>query len=215
MPTRRVQARIRDARERLQREGLIEAAERCFADKGVEGTKMEEVAREAGLSLATIYQLCGGKAGLVCFVHEARLDELIGGMEAAAAGIDEPFDALMAGIRAAVERFMVHPDYLRINLREGHAWGLKEVKTGLPPVVEESWQRTVDWMVPIFEEGIRRGVFYPDAPALMARRANAHVQVQMASWLEDPEAAGAEETFAEIEEQMRRSFCRPTGADEG
>jgi AcrR family transcriptional regulator len=207
---RRVRARLRDARTRLQRDFLIEAAEHCFAEKGVDGTKMEEVAREAGLSLATIYDLCGGKAGLVGAVHEARLDEMIGQMEAASAGVDAPFDALMAGVRSAVLNFMAHPDYLRINLREGHAWGLKGVKSWLPPVVEESWQRTIDWMAPIFEEGIRRGVFHDDPPELMARRTNAHVQVQMASWLEDPERLTADETIADLEEQLRRAFCRST-----
>ncbi|MAG33798.1 MAG: hypothetical protein CL908_23200 [Deltaproteobacteria bacterium] len=214
MSVKQGRARLRDARERLQREFLIEAAERCFAEKGVEGTKMEEVAREAGLSLATIYELHASKAGLVRCVHEVRLEELNDRMQASAQGIGQPFDALMAGVRAAVENFMVHPNYLRINLREGHAWGLKEIKTPLPPAVEKSWHRTLDWMVPIFEEGIRRGVFYPDSPPLMARRTNAHVQVQMASWLEDPERLSAEDTIAELEEQMRRSFCRPTSARE-
>lgn len=208
MAVRRGRVRLRDAKARLQREHLIEAAERCLAEKGVDGAKMEEIAREAGLSLATIYELCGGKAGLVQCVHEARLDEMLGQMEAASEGVDSPFEALMAGVRSAVLNFMAHPNYLRINLREGHAWGLKEIKSFLPPVVEESWQRTIDWMVPIFEEGIRRGVFHPDPPELMARRTNAHVQVQMASWLEDPDRMTPEETIADLEEQIRRSFCR-------
>jgi hypothetical protein len=134
-------------------------------------------------------------------------------MQASAVGIDPPFAALMAGVRAAVENFMVHPDYLRINLREGHAWGLKEIKTALPPVVELSWRRTLEWMIPIFEEGIRRREFHPDPPELMARRTNAHVQVQMASWLEDPERWSAEEMLSDLEEQLRRSFCLP--ADSG
>ena len=177
---------------------------------------MEEIAREAGLSLATIYQHCGGKAGLVGLVHEVRLDELIGQMEAASADIDDPFERLMAGVRAAVESFMVHPRYLQINLRGGHAWGIKKVKTELPRVVERSWQRTIDWMVPIFDEGIRRGVFYSDDSATMARTANAHVQVQLAIWLENSERGDLDETFAGIEEQMRRSFCRArAGADTG
>lgn len=206
---RKNRSRLRVAQERLQREVLIEAAEHCFANKGVDGTKMDEVAREAGLSLATIYELCAGKSGLVRSVHETRLNALVEEMIAASDGHEAPFDALMAGVRAAAENFMMHPDYLRINLREGHAWGLREIKSSLPAVVERSWRRTLDWMVPLFEAGIRQGVFYPDSPAMMARRTNAHVQVQMASWLENPEASGAEETLSDLEEQMRRSFCLP------
>ncbi len=190
-------------------EFLIEVAETRLAEKGVDGTKMEEIAREAGLSLATIYDLCGGKSGLVDRVHEVRLRELIDAMQAAARDVDDPFEALMSGVRAAVEQFALHPSYLRINLREGHAWGLRTVQPSLPPAVEESWHRTIDWMVPIFEEGIRRGVFHPDPPELMARRANAHVQVQMASWLEDEDRTGIDEVFEDLREQMRRSFCVP------
>lgn len=210
---RRVRARLRDAKAQLARDFLIEAAEQCFAEKGVDGTKMEEIAREAGLSLATIYELCGGKAGLASAVHEARLDAMLGGMEAASAGLDEPFEALVAGVRSAVENFIAHPNYLRINLREGHAWGLREIKPLLPRVVEAAWRRTIDWMVPIFEEGIRRGVFHPDPPELMARRTNAYVQVQMATWLEDPERMTPEETMADLERQLRRAFCRPRPGD--
>lgn len=206
------QARHRDARERLQREVLIDAAEGCFAAEGVDGTKMETVAREAGLSLATIYDLCGGKAGLIGHVHETRLDALLGGMETAAEGVDDPFEALIAGVRAAVEYFALHPDYLRINLREGHAWGLREVKPRQPRAVERAWQRTLDWMVPLFAEGIRRGVFHADPPELMARRANAHVQVQMAHWLEEGGARSVDETLSDLEEQMRRAFCRTRAA---
>jgi hypothetical protein len=149
-------------------------------------------------------------------VHEVRLDEMIGQMEAASHGVDDPFEALMVGVRAAVENFMANPSYLRINLRVGHAWGIKEVAPGISSVFEHAWQRTVDRMVPIFEAGIRRGLFYPDDPSIMARIANAHVQIQMARWLEDGERADLDTTFAAIEEQMRRSFClRDAANDEG
>jgi AcrR family transcriptional regulator len=209
MARERSRARVREARERLHRELLLGAAERCFAEKGVDDTKMEEISRESGLSLAAIYELVPGKAALVRQVHEARLSELLERTIAASRGRERPFEQLLAGVRAAVDHFMLHPSYLRMHLRDGHAWGLRGAMTTRSAAIGRWWSRAVEWMVPIFEAGIRRGEFHADDPALMARRANALVQVQMASWLEGDGVRGAEATLADLGEQLRRAFCRP------
>ena len=45
--------RARQARSELYRQLILEAAERTFASKGVEETRMEAIAAESGLSLGT------------------------------------------------------------------------------------------------------------------------------------------------------------------
>ena len=55
----------RAARNALHRQLVFEAAERAFAEKGVEDTKMEEIAAEAGVALGTLYNVFSGKAQLV------------------------------------------------------------------------------------------------------------------------------------------------------
>jgi AcrR family transcriptional regulator len=205
--TERSRARLRDARHRLHRGLLLEAAEHCFAKNGIDDTKMEEISRESGLSLATIYELFPGKASLALAVHEVRLAELIERTIGASRGAAGPFEALRAGVRAAAQHFMLHPNYLRMHLRDGHAWGVGDAITTRPKAIASSWGEAIAWMIPIFEEGIRRGDFFADPPALMARRANALVQVQMASWLEEPEARSEERTLEDLDEQLRRAFC--------
>ena len=69
--------RARQAREAVYRDAICEAAEDCFAAQGIDDTKVEEIAAEAGLSLATLYSVFkGGKSEIARTVHDARLNEL-------------------------------------------------------------------------------------------------------------------------------------------
>ena len=52
---------VRRARAGLYRQLVLEAAERSFAEKGFDATKMEEIAAESGLSLGTVYSVFAGK----------------------------------------------------------------------------------------------------------------------------------------------------------
>ena len=73
-----VQNRARILRLALYRKAVCEAAECLFADRGIDETKVEEIAREAGISIATLYSVFdAGKAQIVRSVHENHLDELV------------------------------------------------------------------------------------------------------------------------------------------
>ena len=56
----------------VERSAVVEAARRCFLDLGVRGATVEEVARRAGVSRATVYRAVGGRPDLV---REVMLDE--------------------------------------------------------------------------------------------------------------------------------------------
>lgn len=55
-------------------EAILAAAERVFLDKGFEGTSLDEVARRAGASKATIYTYFKNKVGLFRAIQTAKLD---------------------------------------------------------------------------------------------------------------------------------------------
>jgi AcrR family transcriptional regulator len=55
----------RRARARDQHELALAHAERLFLEQGYTATTVEEIARAAGVSAATVYKTYGGKAGLV------------------------------------------------------------------------------------------------------------------------------------------------------
>lgn len=59
---------------RRNREAALDAAQRRFLDEGYAATTIAGVAREAGVSVETIYKTFGGKAGLVQAIYERAIE---------------------------------------------------------------------------------------------------------------------------------------------
>jgi AcrR family transcriptional regulator len=90
----------RSGRGRVTRQHIIATATRLFADDGYEGTSIEAVLRECGISRGALYHHFASKEALfteVLEVTEARVGEII---TAAAQGAGNPLDALRAGCAA-------------------------------------------------------------------------------------------------------------------
>jgi AcrR family transcriptional regulator len=206
MPAAQARARAREARSQLYRQLVLEAAERVFAESGFEAARMEEVAAKSGLSLGTLYSVFSGKADVFQAVHEIRTREVLARATDAAAGLDDPLAMLIAGVKAYVEFFLAHPDYLRMHLREGHAWGLGLELPG-SRVRAEAWREGVAMQRALFARGIDAGVFHPGDPELLARMMIAMQQVQLAAWVEGGMQRASEDLVAEIETHIGRSFC--------
>jgi AcrR family transcriptional regulator len=58
----------------MDRGAVVEAARECFLELGVRNSTVEEVARRAGVSRATVYRTVGGRPDLV---QEVMLDEAL------------------------------------------------------------------------------------------------------------------------------------------
>lgn len=63
---------------RERREQLIGIGRSLFADKGFEGTTVEELATRAGVSKPVIYEHFGGKEGLYAVVVDREIERLLG-----------------------------------------------------------------------------------------------------------------------------------------
>jgi len=91
-------------------ERVIDAALRCIARWGVAKTSLDDVAREAGISRATVYRLFpGGKDGLMEAVARAEAQRFFAGVAAAMAAADTLEDVLVAGMAEAGRRVLGHP----------------------------------------------------------------------------------------------------------
>ena len=198
---------VRRARTELYRQLILEAAERVFADKGIDDAKMEEIAGESGLSLGTLYSVFSGKAGLVRAVHDTRGHEVLQRSRDAARHATTPLEQLLLGVRGYVECLLANPDFLRIHLREGRAWGLAEAGAKSREQAD-AWKRGVEMYAAVFADGIEHGVFHAGEPGLMARMMLAMQQVQLSDWVERGMKREPGALVAEIEAQVRRSFCR-------
>jgi AcrR family transcriptional regulator len=70
---RRYDSSGRQAQARRNREAILDAAERQFLEGGYAPTTIAAVAREAGVSVETIYKGFGGKPGLVRALYDRGL----------------------------------------------------------------------------------------------------------------------------------------------
>jgi AcrR family transcriptional regulator len=70
-----------------RREQLIEIARAVFAERGFDGTSVEEIAARAGVSKPVVYEHFGGKEGIYAVVVDREVRRLLGMMR----------DALSAG----------------------------------------------------------------------------------------------------------------------
>ena len=66
-----------------RREQLIEVARGLFADRGIDGTSVEEIAARAGVSKPVVYEHFGGKEGLYAVVVDREVRELHGAIRTA------------------------------------------------------------------------------------------------------------------------------------
>ncbi len=81
----------------LQRR-IIEAAEICIRKKGISQIRMQDVADEAEVSMATLYRHVGGKNELLLAVLMAEAEKLLVRVEAVVALEPDPVDALVNGV---------------------------------------------------------------------------------------------------------------------
>lgn len=94
-----------------QSERVLDAARRCLARVGVAKTTVDDVAREAGLSRATVYRLFSGKPELL----EALVNREIAGVEdrlRAAADVDGPLAELLTTLIVAAQHELEQHDAL-------------------------------------------------------------------------------------------------------
>ena len=65
-----------------RRHQLIDIARALFAERGYEGTSVEEVAQRAGVSKPVVYEHFGGKEGLYAVVVDREMSALLDGVTA-------------------------------------------------------------------------------------------------------------------------------------
>ncbi len=114
-------------REATYRSHIMAAAERLVGRHGLERTKMQDVAAEARVALATIYRLYPTKQDLYEAVVRARAAEVLDAGRAAVTDEATPIDNLMNFTLGMVAHLLEHPDALRLTLRTTPtSWGLGE-----------------------------------------------------------------------------------------
>src|SRR2546423_4480675 len=90
-------------------ERVVDAALRCIARWGVAKTTLDDVAREAGCSRATVYRLFpGGKDGLIDTVVHLEVKRCLEALAAELAAATDLEDLLVRGIAHASRTLREH-----------------------------------------------------------------------------------------------------------
>jgi len=195
-------AAARAARESVYREHILAAAEHVFADKPFEEAKVQDISREAGLSMGSIYALFPGKEQIFESITEKRGNEILALVREVVATHDDPLETLEAVATTYIHFLHDHPHFLRMNLRTGAAWALK------PRTARNVAEEIQELQTAIFARGVEAGVFVDEPPAYLATLFTGIDQIHLADWVH----AGMRQSRDELREGflrlVRRTFLR-------
>lgn len=190
----------------MYRQAISEAAERVFAEKGADRSRMNEIAAEAGISLGTLYGVIEGKAALLLGIHERRMREFLDCIRDASAAHEDTLASHLAVVRLGARYFLDRPDFLRMCCRAGFGWASRFPVSG---PAADLWDEGASIPRALFARGIAEGIYVDEDPDLLVRKMLALKQVELSQWIDQGMEAPHEEILDRIERQFLRAFCLP------
>ena len=114
-PPQKLRDRVREATA----QAILGAAEELFADAGLHGARMDEIAARAWVSVGTLYNYFEDREALLAGLLDARKRELIGAVDAAvSAGAGRPFVERLRGLLVVLlDHCERHRKFLHIALQ--------------------------------------------------------------------------------------------------
>lgn len=201
-----LQRRVREGRESVYRDAICRAAERVFAAKGADATRMSEIAAEAGVSLATLYGVIEGKQSLLAAIHRERMRAFYACIRVARDAHRETLASHLAVLREGARYFLERPEFLRMCSRDGYGWAM-----GPLPASRgfDLWEEGASIPRELFVRGIAEGVYVDESPELLVRKMLALKQVELTHWVESGMREPHARVFERLERQFVRAFCEP------
>jgi AcrR family transcriptional regulator len=195
----------RKARTDVYRQHIFAAAEQVFAERGFDTAKVQDISKQAGLSMGTIYAIYPSKEDLFRAILEERGRELLHVARAVVARALAPREALRALSEAYIEYFLAHPDFLRMHLRAGTSWVLSP--TPGSDSRAQLWRDVHALQTEIFRTGIAAGVFVDEDPGYLAKLYSAMDQVVLAEWVAGGMRADHAQLVRRLQHLTDRIFC--------
>ena len=101
-----------------RREQLLEISRELFAERGFEGTSVEEIAARAGVSKPVVYEHFGGKEGLYAVVVDREIQSLLGSITGALTSEGGSRALLEQAAMALLDYIETSTDGFRILVRD-------------------------------------------------------------------------------------------------
>lgn len=151
------------------RDRVIEAALLRFAEQGVAGTSLDELARSVGLTKQSVLYHFGSKDGLVRAVAQYGAAELAAVLREASASSEPGWGSVESIVRAAFGLAVRRPELLSL-MRE-----VSRLGAPISEVVLVDLQPLIDGSLAALSSGMESGVFRPADPRLLLVSAYAAV----------------------------------------
>ena len=145
-PVRRRRSGLRTRAE------IVAAAERHFATRGFEATRLDDIANDVGIRRAAIFYHFGDKQEL----YAAVLDEVFGDWTAALPTDGSPAERLEASLTGWIDYVARRPTVARLILREA-----ANFQPGLVSQFVRAGSAPVEWFRATIEEAVAAGEIEP------------------------------------------------------
>ena len=151
-------ARKGEAAPDSTRRNLLTAARAAFAEGGLEGARVDDIARRAGANKQLVYHYFGNKDGLYAAVLEEVYQEIRDREAALSLDAHPPLEAMRKLVEFSFDYLMNSPDFVRIlsdeNAHDGrHLQGSQAVEDMNRPIINLI-RKTLD-------RGVQQGDFKP------------------------------------------------------
>ena len=127
-----------------------------FAERGLDGTKTEDIAAATGIPKATLYYYFEGKEQVLSYIFGVVLDAL---GRAVASAVESPGDAPERMRRLIKAHIRVFADYPRASQALQFDLGRA---ARFPDVVERSNRAFIEPVTALIQEGVNEGAFRED-----------------------------------------------------
>ncbi len=151
---RRAPRSLRQARDLSTARRIVATAEDIFAEQGLAGARMDEIARAAKVNKALLYYYFRSKEELHRFVLETLLSQLSARVGEAVTDMPSASKRLSAMVNNFFDFVLAHPNYPRLIQREIMSRG-----PNMGWIVSEYYRPLHRWLVRLIEEGISAGEF--------------------------------------------------------
>ncbi|MBI2891829.1 MAG: TetR/AcrR family transcriptional regulator [Nitrospirae bacterium] len=138
------------------RERILGAAAEVFADVGLEGSRIDVIARKADVNKAMIYYHFGSKEGLYLAVLESLVTRIATETESALSKITEPISVALEIFDRNFELYKTSEQIMRIILRESANGGeyFEEIRRRHPEIFKFQIKRMIDILQQAMDSGL-------------------------------------------------------------
>lgn len=203
-------------RHAVYRERILDAAEAEFTRRGFVDVKINRIALEAGVSVATVRRHFTGKMGIWNGMHQHRLEQLLAALkDSGAATAPSAKEQILVAVRAVVHFFVEHDGYLDLHCTSGLSWATADphqVGLGDQP---DGWSAGHLLLRRGVDRAAKEGSVVIDDVDLATAVVLSSVQVWLASWHRSAKRRSASMLADDLCAHLSRSVfstAGPTGS---